>query len=159
MVQGGLGKQVQHAACSASFDIGCTKHHTVEACVQHGTAAHGTRLQRDIKRAAIQAVIAQSLSRVAQGLDFGVRGRIVVANGGIAPNTNDLPCLDNHCAHWHLTGQGGQFRLFQRKLHPAGIVCRRCRFGGWVGHLEAASYDALWLIHPKTDISAQGHHR
>ena len=84
--------------------------------MQHGTAAHGTRLQRDIKRAAIQAVIAQSLSRVAQGLDFGVRGRIVVANGGIAPNTNDLPCLDNHCAHWHLTGQGPEPGSFSKAL-------------------------------------------
>ncbi len=70
----------EHRPASAGFGIGSGKHKTVESRVNHGSGAHGAGLQRDIKRAAGEPVIAIGAGSLAQGDDFRVGGWVAVAD-------------------------------------------------------------------------------
>ena len=84
MIQAGFGKKVQHRADSAGFRVFGAKHHALEARMQHGAAAHDAGLKRHKKLAVFKSVIAQGLGGGAQRHDFGVRGRVMGVDGGVA---------------------------------------------------------------------------
>ena len=77
VVKSWLRKQVDNRACCTGFRVGSAKHHTFEPGVQHGTAAHGTGLQRDVKLAVIEPVVASSLRGGPQRNHFGMGSRVV----------------------------------------------------------------------------------
>ncbi|MNV23761.1 hypothetical protein D3C71_1147950 [compost metagenome] len=118
----GMAEQVEHRACRARLGICRTVHHPRQPRMQHGAAAHGTRLQRDVEAAAVEPVVGEPLRRRAQGHDLGVGRGVVALHGGIAARGDDLAVLDHDGAHRHLTGAGGVLRLGQSQAHPVRIL-------------------------------------
>ena len=66
--------------------------------------AHRTRLQRYIKLAAAQSIVADLQGRRAQGHDFGMGCRIVSADRLVVAGGEHLAVSDQHCTHWYFAG-------------------------------------------------------
>jgi hypothetical protein len=105
--------------------------------------AHGTRLQRDVQRAADQAVIPYRLSCAAHRHDLGMRAGIMLGDIEVPALAKNLPVS----AHQHGPDRNlvelplGAFGQCQRVAHPAfvGIVygqALRHRCGPWPGTLR-----------------------
>ena len=92
------------------------------ARMQHGAAAHGAGLQRDIERAAIEPVVAQMLRRCAQRHDFRVCGGVVPQHRCVAARGNHLAILDHHRPHRHFARQRCGLCLGQRLAHPVRVL-------------------------------------
>jgi len=122
VVERGLRKQVQHRTGGAGLGIGGAEHHAGQARVQHRAAAHRARLERDVQRAAVEAVVTQALRRGAQGDDLGVCARIVRGDGRIAPRGDQLAVLDHDSPHRHLARLRRRVRLRKREAHPVRIL-------------------------------------
>ncbi len=84
---------------------------------EHGSGAHGAGLQRDKKRAAVEAVVAKSARGLAQGNDFGVGCRVTGADDGILPARDHLASANNDSADGHFTGRSSFARLGECGLH------------------------------------------
>ena len=85
--------------------------------MEHRAAAHGTRLQRDVKLAVVQPVVAQSEGRRTQRHDFGMCRRIMAVDRCVAPYTNHMPVAHNNRSHWNLARGRGQTGLLERQPH------------------------------------------
>ena len=88
------------------------------------TTAHGARLQGHIQSAVFQAVIAQCLGGLTQGIDFGVGAWVVVANGRVVTKPHHPALVHHHCAHGYFTGTLGRFGLRQGQAHRSFIAQR-----------------------------------
>src|SRR6266849_1314739 len=63
-------KQIHDAAAGAGLGVGRAIHEPRDARMHDGARAHGAGLERHVERAAFQTVVAEFLSRFAQGLDL-----------------------------------------------------------------------------------------
>ena len=83
MVVARIGDQVEHAAGSAGLGIAGAEHQPCDARMHHRHRAHRAGLQRHVKRAAQQAVIADVNAGLAQRDDFRMRRRIALGDVAI----------------------------------------------------------------------------
>lgn len=84
--------------------------------------AHCTRFKRAIKRSGCQSVISQSVGGLAEGQDFCMGTRIVLANGLIEAPPNDLFPLDDNGPDRHLPPVEGPLCLSQGLLHVTDML-------------------------------------
>ena len=122
VVETRLGEQVDHRARSAGLGIRRAVDHARQARVQHGAAAHGARLQRDVERAAVEPVVGELRRAGAQRGHLGMRRGVVPGDGGIAPGGDHLPIAHQHGAHGHLARLLRGARLGDGLAHPVGVV-------------------------------------
>ena len=112
-----LGKQVDDRTHRAGAGLRGTKHHPLQAGVQHGTTAHGAGLQRDKQLTTVQPVVAQHLRGRTQRNDFGMGGGVVAGEGGVAAGGDDHAVLHHHRAHRHFTRSCSRVGQRQRLCH------------------------------------------
>lgn len=114
---------IEHAATGAGFGIGSTVHYAINARMQHGAHAHGTRLKGYIHRKARQPVIAQRLRSPAQGNDFCVRRGITIGDGSVVTRTNDRAgAINHHGPYRHLASLPSLLRLLQGLRHEHMVL-------------------------------------
>ena len=121
VVQSGLVEQVQNRPRRARFGIKTAKHHAFEACMQHRTRAHGTRLQRHKQLTAIQPVVAQRLRRRTQCQNFSMGGGVMAGDRCVAAGGDDFAILHHHRAHRHLARRRCALGFLQGELHERSV--------------------------------------
>ena len=126
VVQARLAKQVEHRPRSARLGVGRTEYDTRQAGVQQRHGAHGAGLQRDVKLALRQPVVAQQGGGVAQGDYFSVGGGVVGGDGAVVAGGDDLRSVgagaQDHGAHRHLARQPGVVGLVQSQAHAVRVA-------------------------------------
>ncbi len=115
--------------------------------MQHGTAAHGARLQRHVQGAAVEPVVAQPLRGSAQGKHLRMGGGVLARQRGVAARPHHLAIFDHHRAHGHLAGSRRLPRQAQGVAHPVGVIEGSARVGM---HSRALSSGTGLLISPRT---------
>ena len=101
MVHPRVTQHVHQGTGRAGFFIPRTEDQSPDPAVHHRPGAHYARLQRHIQRGIKQAIVLQHQTALTKRHDFGVRRRIVAANGTVPPFTNHLVIVDQHGAHGH----------------------------------------------------------
>ena len=123
------GKKVKHRTRRTRFRLCSAIHHARKPGMDHGAAAHGARLQRDVKRAPIQPVVAQPLGCRPQRNDLGMGRGVVVMQRCIAAGSNHLTILHDHSADGHFTRARRDVRLLKGKAHPILFRVRNFHYG------------------------------
>jgi len=123
VIQFGLCEQVEHATGTARFGVMGAEYYPLEASVQDCAYAHHAGLQRDVKLAVWQAIVAPLLGRLPQRHDFGVRGRVMASDRLIEAGSNHLTCPHNHCADRDFPHQIGIAGLLECHAHENSICC------------------------------------
>ena len=83
---------------------------------------HSAGFDGDVKGRAGEAVVMDELRHFADHHDFGVGGRVVVANGAIAGASQDGSRLDHNGTDRNFTGFGRRFGFGERELHVVSVV-------------------------------------
>ena len=83
----------------------------------NGSGTHGAGFHRDVEITVRQAVVADNVAGFTQGLHFGVRRGIVIADGTVAAASHDLAVAHDDCSNRHLAKRKGPLRFAQRFLH------------------------------------------
>jgi hypothetical protein len=91
MVEPLNGKEVDDAAMDAGLGVAGAVDQASNARLQQCAGTHHARLEGHEQLAAGQAVVAQIARSIAQGGNFGVRRRIMVADRRIEATANDDP--------------------------------------------------------------------
>src|SRR3546814_9841098 len=96
----------EHAAACARLGIGRTVNDTVQAGVQHGSHAHGARLQRNEQAYTRQTVVFHESGGLPQSDDFGMAAGIVVDDAAVKAQTYYLPLrIQGDGTHRHLRSE------------------------------------------------------
>lgn len=111
------GKEIDYAAMDAGLWVSGPIHHPGNAGMDDGTGAHGAGLQCDKKLTARQAIVAQIAGGIPQGGDFGMGGRVALADGGIKPPANDFSVAHDNSPHRHFPQAAGGHGLGQGFAH------------------------------------------
>ena len=127
-------KQIQHRARRAGFRLCGTPYDTFQPRIQQGPCAHGARLQGDVKRAIVQAVIAQFFSGRTQGQDFGMGAGVVQTDGGVVGLRHHFTVHHHHRAHGHFPCFTGCLGLLQGQAHEIVIELGHGCLVDWRSH-------------------------
>ena len=73
-------EQIDHTAMNTGFVIACTIDNPCQPGMQNRAGAHGARLKRHKQFAPGQAVVFEITPGIAQRGDFGVCGRVTLAD-------------------------------------------------------------------------------
>ena len=84
MIQFRAGKQLEAGTESAALGVVGGIDKARNARLDERTGAHGARLECDVQNGAGKAVVAKEARGFAKNDDFGVCGRVIIANGAIA---------------------------------------------------------------------------
>ena len=117
MVELRMVEDRKNRARRTCFWIGSGKNKPIEPRMNHGPGAHGTGLKGYEKRAAVEAVVAQSSSGSAQCHDFGVGCRVQIAQDAILTARNDRALAYDHRANRHLARLCGQAGFGKCGIH------------------------------------------
>src|SRR5271166_4573512 len=110
-------EHLQHRVDRTGLWIFSAVHQPTDPRVSDGPGAHGAGFHRDVAVAVWQAVVADDQPGFAQGLNFGMRRRIVVGDRAIAAATYDMAVLYYDCANGHLSQRLCALSFTQRFLH------------------------------------------
>jgi len=69
--------------------------------VHHRARTHDAGFKGDVKSRIEQTIVLQYQPALTKRHNFGVRGRIVAANGAVPPFANHLIMMNQHRAHGH----------------------------------------------------------
>ncbi len=103
MIQAGVIDHLQNRMHGTCFWIVGPVHQTADAGMYGRTRAHGARLNCSKQFAAAEAMIAEVASSIAEGDDFGVRGRVAVGDVAIPSPANDAAGVHNDRADGDFT--------------------------------------------------------
>ena len=84
--------------------------------------AHAARLQRDVQRAARQAVVAGRSGCGTDGDHFSMGAGVVTADRAVETAPDNLAVLHQHCPHGYFT----QGFLNHRVLFEGGVLADEC---------------------------------
>ena len=121
VVEARMGEDLEAGTDGAAFGIVCAVNEASNASLNHGTSAHGARLDRDIESRAGEAIVGKDVSGCPKDDNFGVSGGVVVANRAIAGTGDDFLFVDEDCADGDFTGFGGGAGFVERELHVVEI--------------------------------------
>ena len=71
-----------------------------------GARAHAAGFDGDIERGTSEAIVANKAGGFAQSDDFGVGGRVAIADGAVAGTSKDFSVMDKHGADGDFAGCG-----------------------------------------------------
>jgi hypothetical protein len=103
MIQAFYTKQINNAAVHPGFWISRPINDTTDAGMHDRPGTHGARFKGYEQFAPRQAVIPQNSRRIAQGGNFGVRGRIALADWRIEATPDDLAIQHDNRTNRHFT--------------------------------------------------------
>ena len=132
--------------------------------VNQGADTHRAGFNRDVKRRARQAVVADTCCCLTQSADFRVGGGVAGAYRAVAPAAHNAAIAHEHRAHWHFPGRLGfpgeckgdfhEFRIVLRILYNGifsrNMFCLQERFN--LAHLPSfiagpSVYDGSGSLH------------
>lgn len=121
VVEARVGEDFETGADGTTFGIVGAVDEARNAGLNHGAGAHRAGLDRDVKSGSSKAIVCESASGFAEDDDFGVSGRVDVANGAIARPGDDFVFEYKDGADGDFTGFGGGSSFSQRELHVVKI--------------------------------------
>ena len=128
VIQAGVVQDAEDAAYGAGFGVEGSKYEPRDACMDHGSGAHGAWFERHIERAAFEAIVAERAAGVAHGDDLRVGGWIVIANDPVlAAGEERSAGIENYGADRDFSGSLGQFG-FRNSYAQPGFVCQMSRW-------------------------------
>ncbi len=116
---GRAGKKPHARVDGAALGIRSAVVKPADAGERHRAGAHRAWLERHIKIAAIEPLIAERPGRGADREQFGMRGRIMVTDGAVARLGDDLAISHHDAADRNLAGGLRGTRLRQRRVHES----------------------------------------
>jgi len=119
MIQNGEAR-----ANRASFGVVGSVNESSSARLNHGAAAHGARLDGDVKGCAEQPVISNYFCSGAQSDDFSVRGRVAIGNRPITRARDDAIVERENCSNGNFASLCGIASFGERGAHEFGVSCR-----------------------------------
>jgi len=117
---------IQHGEAgmhSPGFGVVRSVNESADACLNHGAAAHGARLDGCVKRRAEQPIITNYFRRGAQSNDFGMRGRVAIRDGAIPRARDDAIVERQNRAYGNFASLRGIMGLGQRCAHEFEVGC------------------------------------
>ena len=104
----------------------------LNARVHQGSGTHRARLNCSKQFAGAEAMVTNDCARLAQGDDFGVRGRVVIGEIAIPAAGDDPAIANNNGADGNFSGLEGPLCGGERLQHEefVGRVVRRWLVGG-----------------------------
>lgn len=113
----------KHTAKSAFPGLNGADDHLSDFGFLNGCRTHKAGLQGHIKGAAVKAPVLQRLSRIPDGVEFCMAGRVMVFFHGIMSTSDDFTIFYNDSAHGHFPEAVGLLGFFQcffiKGIHPA----------------------------------------
>jgi len=124
VVEFGTGEQFEAGAESSAFwVVGCVDE-AGDAGLDNGAGAHGAGFEGYIESGFRETVISKFSRSFTKNHDFGMRGRVAIADRAIATASENFLAIDNHRADGNLVGFGTRAGFFQRDLHEFRIAHR-----------------------------------
>ena len=117
MIQARMGEYFETGANGAAFWVVSAVNETWNAGLNHSAGAHRARFESDVKRGASETVIGKNMGGFAEDDDFGVGGRVIVADGAITGAGDDFVFVDKDGTDGNFAGIGGSTRFVERELH------------------------------------------
>ena len=109
----------------AGLEIVGAIYEAVDSRLDHGSGAHGTGLDGDVKRRARKPVIADGFGSFAQGNDLGVGARVVIADGAVSGARHDTAFDDDNRAYGNFVASGGGTGLVEGGEHELEVAWLR----------------------------------
>ena len=107
VIKAAVAGEIKGAAAGADAVVVSTEDEAVNARLDERAGTHDAGFERYIEAHAAHAVVAQRLTACAQGEDFGVCGRVVVADGAVMRAGNDFAvCYENRANRYFAEGFG-----------------------------------------------------
>lgn len=117
MVQARMREYLEAGANRAGLGILTAIGQAIDARLDDRSSAHGTGLNRDIKRGSCQTVVAKRARSFAEDNHFGVGGGVAIANGAVAGPREDAARVQEDGADWNFTSGGSRAGLSESSLH------------------------------------------
>jgi hypothetical protein len=121
MIKARVGEDFEAGADGAAFRIVGTVDQAGHAGLEDCARAHAAGLDGDVERSISKAVVAKKASGFAQSHDFGVGGRITIADGPVARTGNNLALVDKHGSDRNFAGCGRGTGFRQGLLHVLDV--------------------------------------
>jgi hypothetical protein len=110
------GKEIDDAAVYPGLGVTRTIDDAGDPRMEDGTGAHRTRFQGDEQLATWQAIVPETARGIAQRGNFGMGGRIALADRTVEAPSDNFAGPDHDRADWHLA------KAFRRKRQGNGLA-------------------------------------
>ena len=121
MVEPGIGQDFEAGADGAPLGIVRAVDEARYTCLDHGASAHAAGLDGDVESCFGKAVVAKKASCLAKDYDFGVSGRVIVADGAVAGAREDFTVADEDRPDRDFPRFGGRTALLKGFLHELDV--------------------------------------
>src|SRR5260370_17879871 len=121
MIKARVGEDFEAGADGAALGIVGAVDETRDAGLEDCARTHAAGLDSDVERSISKAVVAKKASGFAQSHDFGVGGRITIADGPVARTGKNLAFVDKHGPDGNFAGCGRGTSFRQGLLHVLDI--------------------------------------
>lgn len=122
VVQLGAGEELEAGTKGAAFGVIGGVDEAGNARLDDRTGTHGAGLEGDVENGASKAMVAEEARGFPKDDDFGVRGRIVIANRAIARAHENGIVVDEYGADGDFAGVGRGAGFVESKLHIVEVV-------------------------------------
>src|SRR5260370_39309048 len=106
MVESRGGEHFKARADGAAFGIVGPVDETRDTRLDDGTRAHAAGLYCDVERGISETIVGQPAGGLAENDNFGVAGRVTIADSAVARASKDLASGGEHCARTNFAGRG-----------------------------------------------------
>jgi hypothetical protein len=124
MVETGIGKDLEAAACRTAFGIVRAINESRDTRLNYCSSAHTARFDCHIKSSAREAVVPKAAGGFTKDNDFCVRRRVIVANGAVAGTRHNPAAVDEHGSDGNFTGSSRGACLGKSFLHESEVGIR-----------------------------------
>src|SRR5262249_11940153 len=125
MIELWMGQNFEAGMNGAAAGIVCAVDQPWHTCLNHGSCAHGARLESYVERRARKTIIIEEVGGFADNNDFGVGSRVVVADSAIAGASDDFVFVYEQSTDRDFACARRSARFFEGELH----VIEVCRHG------------------------------
>ena len=106
MVEARVGEDLEAGAESATFGIIGAVNETGDAGLDDSAGAHAAGLDGDVQGGVSETIVAEAAGGFTKHDDFGVSGRVIVADGAITGARKNLSVVNQNGADRHLASIG-----------------------------------------------------
>jgi hypothetical protein len=122
MIQLGVGEQLEAGTESAAFGVVGGVDETGNPRLNDRTGAHGARFEGDVEDGASKAIVAEEARGFPKDDDFGVSGRVVIANSAIARACQGGIVVDENSADGDFADVSRGAGFVESELHIVEVV-------------------------------------
>jgi len=121
MVESRVGEHFKARADGAAFGIVGPVDETRDTRLDDGTRAHAAGLYCDVERGISETIVGKQAGGFAKNDNFGVAGRVTIADSAVARASKDLAVVDEHGADRYFAGCGCGARFDERFLYELDV--------------------------------------